>query len=74
MTRTWYRRDRKTEVNTEELQVFLSIETKKKYSFPNWFKILPREGEKNKKIKYIKLTNYSLKVQFPFQITNKQQQ
>lgn len=29
MTRTWYRRDRKTEVNTEELQVFLSIETKK---------------------------------------------
>lgn len=27
-----------------------------------------------KKSKYIKLTNYSLKVQFTFKITNKQQQ
>lgn len=29
MTRAWYRKDRKTQVNTEELRVFLSIETKK---------------------------------------------
>lgn len=70
MTRTWYRKDRKTQVNTEELRVFLRIETKN--TFSNWFKFLLSEGEK--KSKYIKLTNYSLKVQFPFQITNKQQQ
>lgn len=29
MTMAWYRKDRKTQVNTKELQVFLRIETKK---------------------------------------------
>lgn len=53
MTMAWYRKDRKTQVNTKELQVFLRIETKKIFS--NWFKFLPSAGEK--KSEYIKLTN-----------------
>lgn len=38
MTRTWYRKDRKTQVNTEELRVFLRIETKKKNN--NFFRLV----------------------------------
>lgn len=50
--------------------MFLRIETKKNF-FSNLFKFPLSAGEKKK---YIKLTNYSLKVQFTFKITNKQQQ
>ena len=69
---TWDRKNRKTQVNTRELRAFLRIETN--FFFSNWFKFPPSAGEKKKKSKYIKLTNYSLKVRFTFKITNKQQQ
>lgn len=71
-TLTWHRENRKAKVNPEELQVFLRIETKNGF-FSNLFKFPLSTGEN--KSKYIKLTNYSsLKVQFTFKITNKQQQ
>ena len=58
-----------------ELQVFLRIETKIfLFFFSDWLNFPRSAGEKKiKKNKYIKLTNDSLKVQFPFKITNKQQ-
>lgn len=60
-------------MNTEELLVFLRIETK---MFSNLFKFPLSEGEKERKKKTNILSqpiNFS-KVQFTFKITNKQQQ
>lgn len=56
-----------------ELQVFLRIETKIFFFFLTGSISLAVQVRKKQKSKYIKLTNDSLKVQFPFKITNKQQ-
>lgn len=71
---TWYRKNRKTQVNTKRAaSVFLEWKPKKKKKI-RLVQISSkcRWDSKKKKSKYIKLTNYSFKVQFPFKITNKQ--
>lgn len=59
----------------ESCKCFLELKQKSFFFFfSDWFNFPRSAGEKKiKKNKYIKLTNDSLKVQFPFKITNKQQ-
>ena len=59
----------------ESCKCFLELKQKSFFFFFFWLVQFPSQcrWEKNKKNKYIKLTNDSLKVQFPFKITNKQQ-